>query len=187
MSYSATTAKETFGQPRSRTITWHDPLATAAVAAGMSGREFAEAIAGGRLPPPPMASLLGIRVTGVGEGEVLMTCAADEAFYNPLGVVHGGLLCTLLDTAMGLALHTLLPPGAGFSTIEIKVNFLKPVRDDDGDLRARGRVTKRGSRVTFAEAEVRDPSGSIVGNATSSLLVFDPPPGAQTRQESHLE
>ena len=62
MSYSAMTAKETFGQPQSRTITWHDPLATAAVAAGMSGREFAEAIAGGRLPPPPMASLLGIRV-----------------------------------------------------------------------------------------------------------------------------
>jgi acyl-coenzyme A thioesterase PaaI-like protein len=82
----------------------------------MSGREFAESIAGGRLPPPPMASPLGIRVTSVGEGDVLVTCAADEAFYNPLGVVHGGLLCTLLDTAMGLALHTLLPPGAGFST-----------------------------------------------------------------------
>lgn len=67
MSESAMMAKETFGQPRSRTSTWHDPLATAAVAAGLSGREFAEAIAGGRLPPPPMASLLGIRVTGVGE------------------------------------------------------------------------------------------------------------------------
>jgi uncharacterized protein (TIGR00369 family) len=145
---------------------------------GVSGREFVEAVAAGQVAPPPMARLVGIRIVEVGDGEVVIACAADEKFYNPMGVVHGGLLSTLVDTAMGLSLHTLLPAGAGFSTIEMKVNFLKAVRAGDGDLTARGRVVKRGSRVTFAEAEVRDPEGTLVGTATSSLLVVGPPPAA---------
>jgi acyl-coenzyme A thioesterase PaaI-like protein len=82
---------------------------------------------------------------------------------------------------MGLSLQTLMPPGVSFSTIEIKVNFLKAVRAGDGDLMARGRVTKRGSRVSFAEAEARDPAGSLVGTATSSLLLHDPSPAARSR------
>jgi uncharacterized protein (TIGR00369 family) len=148
----------------------------------MSGREYVQGLAHGQVPPPPMASLFGFRVIEVGEGDVLVTCAPEEAFYNPIGIVHGGLLCTLLDTAMGLSLQTLMPSGASFSTIEVKVNFLKAVRAGDGDLAARGRVTKRGSRVTFTEAEVRDPGGSLVGTATSSLLLHDPPPGAGSRR-----
>jgi uncharacterized protein (TIGR00369 family) len=147
-----------------------------AVAATMSGREFVEGVAAGRIPPPPMASLFGFRITEVHDGEVVIACAADEAFYNPMGVVHGGLLCTLLDTAMGLSVHTQLGPGTRFTTIEIKVNYLKAVRGDAGDLSARGRVVKRGRRVIFAEAEVHDPSGALVGTATSSLLGVDPPP-----------
>jgi uncharacterized protein (TIGR00369 family) len=177
------TEQDALGSVRSRTTTWCDPAAAAAARAGMSGREYVEGLAGGQVPPPPMASLLGFRVIEAGEGEVLVVCAPEEAFYNPIGIVHGGLLCTLLDTAMGLAVQTLMPPGASFSTIEIKVNFLKAVRAGDGDLAARGRVTKRGSRVTFTEAEVRDPGGSLVGTATSSLLVHDPSPSARPRRQ----
>jgi uncharacterized protein (TIGR00369 family) len=176
------TEEDAFGPLRSRTTTWHDPAVGAAARAGMSGRDFVQGLAGGQVPPPPMASLLGFRVIEVGEGEVLVACAPEEVFYNPIGMVHGGLLCTLLDTAMGLALQTLMPPGASFSTIEIKVNFLKAVRAGDGDLIASGRVTKRGSRVSFTEAEVRDPSGSLVGTGTSSLLlIHDPSTAARWR------
>jgi uncharacterized protein (TIGR00369 family) len=174
------TVPDPFGTARTRTTTWRDPLATRAAMAGMSGREYVERLAGGRIPPPPMASLVGLRVTSVGEGEVLIACAVDEAFYNPIGIVHGGLLCTLLDTAMGLSLQTLLPPGSSFSTIEIKVNFLKAVRAGDGHLTARGHVAKRGSRVSFTEAEVHDPGGALVGTATSSLLLHDPSVTART-------
>jgi uncharacterized protein (TIGR00369 family) len=166
------TESDAWGPVRSRTTTWRDPAAAAAARAGMSGREYVHGLAGGQVPPPPMASLFGFRVTEVGEGEVLVACAPEEAFYNPIGIVHGGLLCTLLDTAMGLSLQTLMPPEGSFSTIEIKVNFLKAVRAGDGELSARGRVTKRGSRVSFAEAEARDAAGSLVGTATSSLLLL---------------
>lgn len=156
---------------RSRTVTWEDPRASAASAAKLSGLQFVEALADGTMPPPPMAQLVGIRVISVDEGEVRIRCTPEEAFYNPVGVVHGGLLCTLLDTAMGLALRTLLPAGVGFTTIEIKVNFLKSVVAGEGDLEILGRVTKSGRRVAFAEGEAHDAGGSLVGNATSSLLI----------------
>jgi uncharacterized protein (TIGR00369 family) len=168
------TEQEGPGSVRSRTTTWEDPAVAAAARSGMSGRQYVEGLAGGQVPPPPMASLFGFVVTQVGEGEVQVACRPEEAYYNPLGIVHGGLLCTLLDTAMGLSLQTLMPSGASFSTIEIKVNFLKAVRAGDGELTGHGRVIKRGSRVSFTEAEVRDPGGSLVGTATSSLLVHDP-------------
>jgi uncharacterized protein (TIGR00369 family) len=141
----------------------------------MTGREFVQALASGEAQPPPMARLIGLRVAEVGDGEVTIACDADEAFYNPMGIVHGGLLCTLLDTAMGLSLQTLLDPGTGLTTIEIKVNFLKAVRASDGELTAVGRVVKRGRRVAFAEADARDGAGNAVANATSSLLIAERP------------
>ena len=156
---------------RTRNVTWHDPIAAAAAAAGMTGRERIEATAAGRLPPPPMASVMGLRIVSIGDGEIVVACRPEEMFYNPLGVAHGGFLCTLLDTAMGLAVMTQLPPGAGSMTIEMKVNFFKAVREGDGEVSVTGRVTRRGSRVTFADAEARNAAGTAVGNATSSLLL----------------
>jgi uncharacterized protein (TIGR00369 family) len=141
----------------------------------MTGREFVQALAAGDAQPPPMARLIGLRVAEVGEGVVTIACEADEAFYNPMGVVHGGLLCTLLDTAMGLSLQTLMDPGMGLTTIEIKVNFLRAVRATDGELTAVGRVVKRGRRVAFAEADARDQAGNAVATATSSLLIAERP------------
>lgn len=141
----------------------------------MTGREFVQALAAGEAQPPPMARLIGLRVAAVGDGEVTIACDADEAFYNPMGIVHGGLLCTLLDTAMGLSLQTLLDPGTGVTTIEIKVNFLKAVRASDGELTGVGRVVKCGRRVAFAQADLRDGAGNAVANATSSLLIAERP------------
>src|SRR5687767_6450926 len=114
-----------WGAPRSKAVTWHDPAIPAAAAAELPGREFLQAIVDGRLPPPPIANLVGARLVSVGDGEALFRCTPDESTFNPIGMVHGGLLCTLLDSAAGCAVHTLLQAGVGYSSIEIKVSFLE--------------------------------------------------------------
>jgi len=159
---------------RSRTVSWHDPAALQAAGAALPGREFLRAILAGRLPPPPMAALVGAELVSVGEGEAAFRCTPDESTYNPLGIVHGGLLCTLLDTAAGCAVHTLLPAGAGFASIEIKVSFLKPLRANAGEIEVRGQALKVGRRVAFAEAHARDQCGEPVGHATTSLAINRP-------------
>jgi uncharacterized protein (TIGR00369 family) len=159
---------------RSRTVSWHDPAALRAADATLPGREFLQRIIAGRLPPPPMAALIGAELVSVGEGEAVVRCTPDESTYNPLGIVHGGLLCTLLDTAAGCAVHTLLPAGAGFASIEIKVSFLKPLRANAGEIEVRGQALKAGRRVAFAEAHARDQSGELVGHATTSLAINRP-------------
>ena len=169
------TAPESWGDPRSRTVTWHDPMVTAAGALQRSGLETMEAIRDGILPPPPIAMLMQMGVTTLEEGRVEFTCAVDESVYNPIGVVHGGLVCTLLDTVAGCAVHTTLPAGVGYTSIELKVNYLRAVHATSGPLTAIGRVIKPGRRVAFAEAEVLDAAGRSVATASSSLLVFPLP------------
>jgi uncharacterized protein (TIGR00369 family) len=159
---------------RSKTVTWEDPSLSAAAMATMSGRELLQAIMEGRLPRPPIAELIGARMTSIGEGVVVFECTPDESAYNPIGLVHGGLLCTLLDSAAGCAVHSLLPAGVGYSSIEIKVSFLAPVRLDSGTLEAEGRALRVGRQVAFAEAHARTRDGKLVGHATSSLAVMRP-------------
>jgi len=164
-----------WGSPRSRTVTWHDPLITAAGARERSGLETMEAIRDGILPPPPIAMLMQFDIRSLEEGRVEFGCTLDESVYNPIGVVHGGLVCTLLDTVAGCAVHTTLPQGMAYTSIEIKVNYLRPVHAASGPLTAIGRVTKPGRRVAFAEGEIFDAQGRSVATASSSLLVFPIP------------
>jgi uncharacterized protein (TIGR00369 family) len=166
-----------WGETRSRTVTWHDPAITALGARERSGLETVQAIRDGELPPPPIASLLQMDVLDLAEGRVEFGCGVDESVYNPMGAVHGGLLCALLDTVVGCAVHTTLPQGMAYTSIELKVNYLRPVHAASGPLTAVGTVVKPGRRVAFAEGEVRDARGRTVATATSSLLVF-PIPGA---------
>ncbi|GAA3173229.1 PaaI family thioesterase [Blastococcus jejuensis] len=173
---AAPTRTAEWGEPRSRTVTWHDPLITAAGAMQRSGLETMEAIRDGLLPPPPIALLVQMGIGALEEGRVEFTCDVDESVYNPIGVVHGGLVCTLLDTVAGCAVHTTLPAGFGYTSIELKVNYLRAVHATSGPLTAVGTVVKPGRRVAFAEGEVRDASGRTVATATSSLLVFPLPP-----------
>jgi uncharacterized protein (TIGR00369 family) len=163
-----------WGATSSKTLTWHDPAALRAAGATLAGREFLQAILDGRLPPPPMAVLIDSELVSIGEGEVVFRCKPDESTYNPLGMVHGGLLCTLLDTAAGCAVQTLLPAGAGYASIEIKVSFLKPLRATTGEIKAHGLALKVGRRIAFAEAHARDQSGELVGHATTSLAINRP-------------
>ena len=166
---------ESWGEPRSRTVTWYDPLRTAAGAMERSGLEALEALRDGVLAPPPIVPLMQMDLIGVEEGRVEFSCVVDESVYNPIGVVHGGLVCTLLDTVVGCAVHSTLPKGLGYTSIELKVNYLRSVSAASGPLRAIGRVVKPGRRVAFAEGEVLDAAGRTVATASGSLLVFPLP------------
>jgi uncharacterized protein (TIGR00369 family) len=164
-----------WGAEHSRLVTWRDPITTQATAASMSGLEYWRAVADGHLPPPPIGELIRMRVVDVENGRITFSCTPDGSMYNPLGMVHGGAVCTLLDTVTGCALHTTLPEGVGYTSVEIKVNYLKAVTVASGLLTAVGTVVKAGSRIGFTQGEVTDASGALVATATSTLLVFDLP------------
>jgi uncharacterized protein (TIGR00369 family) len=161
-----------WGAQRSRSVTWYDPALPAAAAAELSGREITQAIIDRRLPPPPFMSILGAELVSAGEGEALFPIVPDESMYNPLGMVHGGLICTMLDSAAGGAVQTLLPAGVGLSSIEIKVTFLKPLRAGHGRLDIHGHALRVGSRIAFAEAHARNDEGELVGHATTSFALW---------------
>jgi uncharacterized protein (TIGR00369 family) len=169
-------AHEAWGEPRTRELTWFDPLQIAAQAPLMSGLEFLRRMRDGVIPPPPIAAHFGLDIDVVEEGRVTFTCAPDESGFNPIGTIHGGVLCTLLDTVCGCAMQSVLPQGKGYTSVEIKVNYVKAVRGNSGPLTAEGTVVKAGSRVGFTEGVVRDATGAVVATASSTLLVFDLPP-----------
>ena len=158
---------------RSRTIAWTDPLEVAARGREMDGLEFIRALIAGAVPPPPIVQLMRFQAVSADAGTVTFTCEPDESMYNPLGTVHGGLVCSLLDTVLGCATHTTLAKGLGYTSLEIKVNYLKPVLASSGTLTAVGTVTKPGRRAAFAEGQVFDASGKLVATASSTLLVFE--------------
>ncbi len=162
-----------WGVERSKTVTWHDPGPSTARGLSMAGVDYLRAIADGALPQPPIGGLMQFAIVDVEEGRVVFTCRPDESAYNPIGAIHGGLVCTLLDSVTGCAVHSTLLQGKGYTSVEIKVNYLKAVRPSSGPLTATGTVVKSGSRVGFAEGMVTDASGAIVATASSTLLIFD--------------
>ena len=161
-----------WGDERRREITWHDPTVGAAAGRGLAGRDYLTAMIEGRLPPPPIAQTLGFTLSRIADGEVWFTCEPHESHYNPIGLVHGGLVCTLLDSALGCAVHTQLLAGVGYTSIEIKVSYLRAVTPASGMLTAHAQVTKPGRRVAFADGDVRDASGAIIATASGSCLIM---------------
>lgn len=158
---------------RRREVTWEDPAAAAGRIGAISGLEFLRAIGSGELPTPPMSRTLGIEPVEVEPGRAVFAVTPGEHHYNPLGVVHGGLLAALCDTALGCAVHTLLPAGKGYTTLELKVNFVRPVTARTGRLECEGTVVHAGSRTATAEARVRDGAGKVYGHATATCLVLE--------------
>jgi uncharacterized protein (TIGR00369 family) len=157
---------------RTLTVTWEDPMIGAAQVKDMSGLEYLQAIIAGRIPAPPIAKLMGFELESVSEGRASFTVVPHESQYNPIGTVHGGLVCTLLDSVAGCAAQTTLPKGMGYTSLEIKVNYLRPVLSSSGKLTAVGTVTKPGRRAAFVDATVVDEDGKLVATASSTLLVF---------------
>lgn len=166
------TAPASWGEPRGKSVTWYDPKLTVEGRQGLTGLEHMEAALRGEIPMAPIGSLLGFHLTEVSQGEVHFAGTPDESACNPMGAVHGGVMCTLLDSAVGCAVQTTLPTGVGYTSVEIKVNYLRPVSAGTL-LTTRGWVTKPGRRVAFAEGEIRDDAGKVVANATSTCLIFD--------------
>lgn len=158
---------------RERLVTWHDPRTGAAQIPTMSGMAYIRSLIDGTVAPPPIAELMRMTLIDADVGTATFTCEPDESHYNPIGTVHGGLVCTLLDSAVGCAVQTTLPQGKGYTSIEIKVNYLRPVHAHTGTLTCVGTVTKPGSRVAFAEATVTDREGKLLATSSSTLLVFD--------------
>jgi len=161
-----------WGPSRNKTTTWFDPSITATARATMSGLEFLRALRDGNLPAPPIASLLNFRPLEVEVGRVVFVGAPDESAYNPIGLVHGGWVCTLADTVAACAVHSTLGVGVGYTSIDLDLKYLRPLTSDSGELRATGEVIKPGRRVSVATAVVHDQRGKLVATATSSCLLM---------------
>jgi uncharacterized protein (TIGR00369 family) len=139
----------------------------------MSGLEHLEAIRDGEIPPPPMAELMGFDLVEVGHGRATFAVEPGEQHYNPIGVVHGGYVATLLDSAMGCAVETLQTAGTGYTTLELKVNFTRPLTVETGRVLAEGVVIHAGSRVATAEGRLFSAkTGKLLAHATSTLLIL---------------
>ena len=160
-------------QPRERTVVWADPVASAARGAELAGLDYLRAIASGEVPPPPIAALLGFELVEVEEGRAVFAVTPDEFHYNPIGVVHGGLAATLLDSAMGCAVHSTLPAGTGYTTLEVKVNFARAITRETGRVLCEASVIHRGRTVATAEGRVTaEQTGKLLAHGTTTCLLF---------------
>ncbi len=157
---------------RTRTIEWQDPLEALGRAANMTGLDAMRAVAAGELPPPPIAALMGFGITQVDPGLVVFDIEPAEYHYNPIGVVHGGLAATLLDSVMGCAVHSTLGAGDLYTTLEIKVNYTRPMTRDTGRVLAEGKVIHAGGRVATAEGRAWvEETGKLVAHGTTTCFV----------------
>ena len=159
---------------RERTFSWSDPAATAAAAAGLSGAEFFAAIGAGTIPPPPVMRALDFDGVSFGEGRAAFRLTPREFHYNPLGSVHGGVFATMADSACGCAVHTMLPAGVFYTSLDLSVKFLRPVTVSTGPITASGTVVHLGRRTALAEARITDEAGKVYVTATSSCLLIHP-------------
>ena len=151
---------------------WEDPMALAEAARSMPGIEFLRAMRDGKLPHPPICALLNYRLAEVEPGYAVFEATPGEQHYNPIGVVHGGLAMTLLDSAMGCAVQTQMPAGGGYTTLEAKTNLVRAVTSDTGKLRAIGKLLHVGKRVATAEARLEDAAGKLYAHATTTCIVL---------------
>ncbi len=136
------------------------------------GLSFLKAIIAGEIPQPPMCVLLGFGLIEAAQGRAAFEGAPGPQHYNPFGTAHGGLAATMLDSALGCAVHSTLPAGDGFTTLEFKVNLVRAIGKDTGLLRAEARVLHRGRTVATAEADLRDLSGKLFAHATTTCMIF---------------
>lgn len=138
----------------------------------MSGLEFVQALADGTLPLNTIAEALCYDIVEAEKGRVVIEAAPDGSHLNPAGTVHGGLAATLLDSAMGLAIQTLLEQGTGSTTVEFKISFSRPILPDSGLIRAEGVVLNCGRRVGIADGRITDAEGRLLVHGTTTCLIF---------------
>src|SRR5262249_28185132 len=150
-------------QERSLTVEWQDPAESAARLPGLSGLEAMQAIASGEIPPAPIALLLGMTMESIEKGRVVFGAEPGEQHYNPIGSVHGGLAATLIDSVTGCAVHTTLPPGKGYATVDLNVTFDRPITRETGKMLCEATIVNAGSKIVTSDAR-------LTAEATGKLL-----------------
>jgi uncharacterized protein (TIGR00369 family) len=156
---------------RTRTFDWDDPVPLTRRAQGKSGLEILQMAVDGRLPQPPMARLMDIRLVEVEKGKAVFRSVPQEYHYNTLGSVHGGYGATLLDSAMGCAVHSVLDAGDYYTTLEFKINFLRAMTHETGDVRGIGVVVHAGRTTAIAEGRIVDEGGKLYAFATTTCQI----------------
>lgn len=162
---------------RTRTFSWQDTSHALEHAKSLSGLEFLQAMARGELPPPPIALALGFEPPNeadFSEGRAVFRLRPQEYQYNPIGSVHGGVFATLLDSAVGCAIHTTLPAGAVYTTLELKVNYIRPLLAGGSEVQAIGQVVHVTQRTGLAEGRIIDGHGKLYAHATTTCLITRP-------------
>jgi uncharacterized protein (TIGR00369 family) len=158
---------------RSRTLVWQDPVATAAAGATMTGMEYMTAIVEGAMPPPPIAVTMLLRPVELEQGRVVFEGLPGEEHYNPIGVVHGGYAATLLDSALGCAVHTTLPAGVGYTSLGLEAKYVRPISRDTGRVLCEASVLYRGRKQATAEATLTAAdSGKLLASGTATCMVL---------------
>jgi len=163
---------------RIRTVSWDDPQISARDAISISGLDYLRSIREGRIKPPPVAMLIGYRLTEIDLGRAVFELEPAECHYNPFASVHGGIISTLLDTAMTAAILSTLPTGISCSTLEIKVNFVRPITNRTGLIRCEGKTVHIGSHTAIAEGKVIDCQDKLHAHAVNTCMIF------QAKQET---
>jgi len=158
---------------RSRTLEWSDPVATAAAGAEMAGMDYLRAVIAGELGRPPISITMNMEIVELEEGRAVFSGEPGEEHYNPIGVVHGGYAATILDSALGCAVHTTLPAGVGYTSLGLEVKYLRPLSRDTGRVLCEGTVLHRGRRQATAEARLTaEDTGKLLATGTSTLMIF---------------
>jgi uncharacterized protein (TIGR00369 family) len=149
-----------------------DPREVAEEGRRRSGMDYVQAILRGDLPAPPISELMGFRLVLAEPGRAVFEMEPGPQHYNPIGSVHGGIALTLLDSAMGCAVHTQLEQGVGYTTLEVKTNFVRPITADTGVIRCEGVVIHQGSRIATAEGKLTDSTGKLLAHGTTTCLIL---------------
>ncbi|MEU0210980.1 PaaI family thioesterase [Streptomyces canus] len=160
---------------RTRTYQWDDPAISAEAAGRMAGIDFLREVQAGRLPPAPISRTVDFALDEVEPGRAVFSLTPGEEHYNPIGSMHGGVFATLLDSAAGCAVQTLLPQGMAYTSLDLTVKFLRRVTVDSGPVRAIGTVINKGRQTALAQAQLVDEADRLLAHATSSCMIFPVP------------
>jgi uncharacterized protein (TIGR00369 family) len=153
------------------------PSGLVAIRRQLSGLEFFRKMIAGELPPPPLVVLLGLKLVEAEPGRVTFTGVARDEFYNGMGVAHGGFAATLLDSALGCAINTVMPAGRVFTTIDLQIHYTRALRKETGEVRCTATVLHVGSRTATSEGRIVDAAGKIYAHGTTTCILVEPPRG----------
>ena len=157
---------------RERTFEWDNPVNGAKQALQMKGIDYLKAMYNAEIPAPPVMHALDMQVEKFEEGQAIFSFVPQEFHYNPIGSVHGGVVSTLLDSAMGATLHSTLEQGTGYTTLELKVNFLKAITTKTPKLKAIGKIIHSGNRTALLEAQLVDENGTVYAHGVSTCMIL---------------